>query len=85
MSTSQPSLDFDSGRSGQAAKILAYLKSGKRITPLESLELFGCFRLGARIYDLKRAGEPIVSEMITLPNKKRVAEYRYEPIDERNG
>jgi helix-turn-helix protein len=72
----QPTFNFDSDRSGQAAKILAYLKAGNRITPLESLELFGCFRLGARIYDLKRAGHKIESEMIKVQSGKRVASYR---------
>lgn len=37
----------------QIAHILAHLKSGKTISPLEALELYGCFRLGARIWDLR--------------------------------
>jgi hypothetical protein len=72
----QETLNFDSDRHGQAEKILAYLKAGNRITPLESLELFGCFRLGARIYDLKQAGYRIESEMVKVPSGKRVASYK---------
>ena len=72
----QETLNFDCERNGQAEKILAYLKAGNRITPIESLELFGCFRLGARIYDLKRAGHKIESEMIKVSSGKRVASYR---------
>jgi hypothetical protein len=72
----QESLNFDSERHGQAEKILAYLKAGNRITPIESLKLFGCFRLGARIYDLKKAGFQIESEMVKVPSGKRVASYR---------
>lgn len=60
-----------------ADQILAHLQAGNTITPLEALDLFGCFRLGARIWDLKRDGHPIVSEQIQLENGKRVARYRY--------
>jgi len=65
-------------RDDQASRILAYLRAGHKLTPLESLEMFGCFRLGARIYDLKKAGHKIISESVKLPNGKRVAQYRYE-------
>ncbi|WP_420013315.1 helix-turn-helix domain-containing protein [Tateyamaria sp.] len=41
------------------AKVLAHVQLGKSITPLEALDEFGCFRLGARIYGLKQAGHPI--------------------------
>lgn len=29
------------------------------ITPMEALRLFGCYRLGARIYDLRKSGMKI--------------------------
>lgn len=48
----------------QSVQILAYMQSGRSITPLEALNRFGCMRLGARIYDLKRAGYVVVSEMV---------------------
>jgi hypothetical protein len=38
------------------SKILAHLQSGKTITPLEALSLYGCLRLSARIYDLRNRG-----------------------------
>ena len=44
----------------QAKRILAYMKAGNRITPIEALNLFGCFRLGARIADLKDGGRFIL-------------------------
>lgn len=44
------------------AQILAYLQSGKSITPIDALQLFGCFRLGARIYDLRKSGVEILME-----------------------
>lgn len=65
-------------RQSQEELILAHLKSGKSITPIESLNLYGCLRLGARIWDLGQKGYHIVSKMITLPNGKRVASYRME-------
>lgn len=43
----------------QLKQILAHLKSGRSITPLEALAQYGCFRLGARIYDLKQIGHDI--------------------------
>ena len=43
----------------QTAAILEHLKRHGSITPLEALNRYGCMRLGARIYDLKRAGNPI--------------------------
>ena len=63
----------------QNKNILKYLQSGKTLTPLEALKQFGCFRLGARIFNLKKAGHPIKTEIIeiqtSLFEKKRVAKY----------
>lgn len=60
----------------QTARILEYLKTGKGITPLDALAHFGCFRLGARIYDLRRDGHQIEREIIDTPQGSRVARYR---------
>lgn len=54
--------------------ILAHLKRGKKITPIEALNRFGCFRLGARIFELRQAGYAINSRMKKV-GKKYVAEY----------
>ena len=54
--------------------ILKHLKSGKSITPIEALSLYGCFRLGARIFDIKNGGYEILSERITK-NDKHFAQY----------
>ncbi len=59
----------------QNRAILAYLKSGKRLTQLLALDLFGCMRLPSRIHDLKKAGIVIKDQFITLANNKRVKEY----------
>lgn len=59
----------------QSNAILAYMQKGNTITGIEALNLFGCFRLPARIADLKKVGYKIKSEMIKLTNGKRVAQY----------
>mgnify|MGYP003645073379 CR=1 FL=1 len=43
-------------------EVLKYLQSGKKLTPLEALNYFGCFRLGARICELREAGYQIINE-----------------------
>lgn len=64
----------------QMKRIAEYLVKGNSITPIEALELFGCFRLGARIADIKqRYGWEIESKLIVTPSGKRVASYRLIP------
>ena len=58
----------------QSAAILAHLKDGHSITSLDSLRLFGCLRLGARIFDLQTQGVQIKSEMVKV-GEKHVARY----------
>lgn len=59
----------------QTTKILLYLKEGNKITGMDALNLFGCWRLGARIWDIKKMGFKIKSELITTNTNKVVAEY----------
>ena len=41
----------------QADAILKYMETHKKgITPIDALELCGCFRLSARIWDLRHKG-----------------------------
>lgn len=61
----------------QNEMVKRHLESGKSLSPLEALESYGIFRLGARCYDLKKQGVPIVTEMVTK-NGKRFASYRLE-------
>ncbi len=61
----------------QAKQILKHLQEGNTITPLEALNKFGCFRLGARIWDLKKKGHRIEPRMIESEGK-HYAEYRLE-------
>jgi hypothetical protein len=62
-------------RPNQAERILAYLRTGARLTPLEALDRFGCFRLGARIWELKQRGAAISCRLVETAGGKRVAEY----------
>ena len=66
----------------QYDQILNHLKSGKSITPLEALHLYGCFRLSARINDLRKSGYLI--ETINIhKDRKHYASYhlRQETAD----
>lgn len=58
----------------QNEQILAYLKTGHSLTPLEALRNFGCFRLGARIHNLKAQGYAIKTETV-FAGGKRFARY----------
>lgn len=60
----------------QKIQILNYLKQGRAITPLEALRKFGCFRLGARVWELKRAGHKIVKTWVEDEPHRRWAKYK---------
>ena len=45
----------------QTAAIREHLQSGKTLTPIQALAKYGCFRLAARIHDLKREGLEIIT------------------------
>lgn len=61
--------------SSQANAILKHMQDGNGITPMDALNLCGCFRLSARIADLKRKGYPIVTEKVKVEGGKYVARY----------
>jgi len=58
----------------QNKEIIRYLTKGNKLSPLEALERFGCFRLSARILELRKKGFNIKTEYVTK-NKKTYAEY----------
>jgi hypothetical protein len=53
----------------QCEQILAHLKQGKTLTPIDALNQYGCFRLAARIKDLRDAGHDIASVQLTQGEK----------------
>lgn len=63
----------------QTQMILAALKRGRALTPLEALNEFGCFRLAARVDELRQQGHAIAVERAKLPTGKRVARYYMGP------
>jgi len=59
----------------QTEQILAHLKRGRTLSALNSLNLFGCLRLAARIHELKAKGHHIKRDSVQLPSGKRIALY----------
>ena len=62
----------------QANAILKHMQDGNGITPMDALELCGCFRLSARIADLKKRGYEIITEKVKVAGGKYVARYHLE-------
>lgn len=58
----------------QEKQILQHLKKHHRITPIEALNEYGCFRLAARIHNLRAVGNHIETTYVANGNKK-YAEY----------
>jgi len=67
-------------KKNQNIRLLQYLKENKRINPLQALTELGIYRLGARIFDLKKMGYDITKTNIAVKNrfgeKCIVAEYK---------
>jgi len=59
----------------QAEMILGYLQSGRALTPLVALDRFGCFRLAARIKNLRDQGRDIRTTHVPV-GRKKIASYR---------
>jgi hypothetical protein len=53
----------------QKTDILAHLQHGP-ITPMEALKKYGCFRLAARIDNLRQDGHDIATEMVDTGDKR---------------
>lgn len=63
-----------SKRKTQKQMIEEYLLAGNAITPIEALELFGCFRLAAIIHQI-REKRHVYTTMITNKYGNRFAKY----------
>ena len=63
-------------------RVLEYLRANGSITPLEAFNGFGCYRMGARIWDLRHDGHSISTEMVEGRDRngerERYARYRLE-------
>lgn len=58
----------------QYENVKNYLEQGNKVTPIDALSKFGCFRLSAIIFDLRQNGFPIKTNFKTV-NGKTFAEY----------
>jgi hypothetical protein len=54
----------------QIDSIRAHLLRGKPITPIQALNLFGCFRLAAVIFNIRDEGYTVDTEMVYRKGKK---------------
>ena len=54
--------------------ILAHLLTGKTITPIEALRKYGTFRLSARVFNLRKQGYNVVTDIV-YKNGKHFASY----------
>lgn len=68
----------------QCERILRHLQDYGSITQAEAVTEYGCYRLGARIFDLKARGVPIRSETVTGKNRygERTSFSRYSLLRE---
>ena len=70
----------------QKERVLQYMELHGTISALEALSELGCYRLAARIADLKKDGHLISSSMETVKNRYgdavSIAVYRLEAKNE---
>lgn len=70
----------------QNERLLAHLEEGRAIQPMQAWHNLGIYRLGSRIYDLRKAGHKIKREWITVYNRWgeecRVASYKLGAEDD---
>lgn len=63
----------------QTAQIRAHMEAGNWISPLEALAKYRSFRLGARVWEIRRdlagTNRTVVKRTRTLLDGKRIAEY----------
>lgn len=65
----------------QEEKIIDFIRSNGEISQRDAVG-FGCYRLSARIYDLKDAGFDIVKEMRSFKNEHSRGQYAVYKLKE---
>ena len=53
----------------QNERLLEYLKQHREIDPMTAWEKLGIYRLGARVFDLRKAGHDISSDRKAVENR----------------
>ena len=64
-------------KDSQTKRILDHLKQGKGMSAMLAVKMFGCYRLAARVAELRNSGYNIKTTMVTH-GKKRFALYQLE-------
>ena len=59
----------------QESNILKALKKGQKLTQLDAISEWNCYRLGARCFDLRQKGHKIITEMVTSSSGHHFARY----------
>jgi len=62
-------------KTAQATKIILALEDGAELTALDALRKFDCFRLAARVSDLRNEGYDIRTRMVEIDSGKKIAQY----------
>ena len=57
----------------QCQALLKYLETGRSVSPLMALDKWGCFRLAARIRELRNSGHKIATHTVHIGAKKFAA------------
>lgn len=74
-------------RPTQTEQVIRHLKTFESITPMEALHDYSIMRLGARIFEAKRMGYEITTEIVTDVNRfgepTHYAKYRMKKGEER--
>lgn len=68
----------------QSKQVKHYLESGGKLTPIEALDKFGCFRLAAIVYNLKEEGLEVKTKMIKNGQKTYAEYYLENPIGDKD-
>lgn len=73
----------DPTKQSQTAQILRYLRAGESLTAIDALNMFGCWNLKGRIWDVKKLleqNEKIQREWVKTATGKRVAKYSLKTV-----
>ena len=62
-------MTMTNSRPNQAQKILEYMRKHGSITQKEAVGKFNCYRLSARIFELKEQGHNIISDRVPFKSE----------------
>ena len=76
--------DVHADLSPQESRLYTYLMHNKSITPLESWQKLGIYRLSDKVFTMKKKGHNIVTDIVEVSNSHgevcRVGRYRLEVV-----